>query len=119
MLSSLDDFYLMKETSLSVVQTTNGIYNTSLYDDVSPEALPAWMRVRLANALATSGELWAKYLKRYNGGTYNNQYLIIDAKRFEPGQVIQCYTFYMYYVLIYIHRFKKEKKRKKQTNFII
>lgn len=93
MLSSLDDFYLMEETSLSVTQTTNGIYNTSLYDDVSPEALPAWMRVRAANALASSGEEWAKFLALNNGGTYNNQYLVIDAKRFEPGQVV-CLTVY-------------------------
>jgi len=30
MLSSLDDFYLLGESRLSVMQTTNGIYNTSL-----------------------------------------------------------------------------------------
>jgi len=34
MLSSLDDFYSMHETSLAVTQTTNGIYNTTLYDEV-------------------------------------------------------------------------------------
>lgn len=39
MLSSLDDFYSMHETSLAVTQTTNGIYNTSLYDEVTVAAV--------------------------------------------------------------------------------
>ena len=39
MLSSLDDFYSMHETSLAVTQTTNGIYNTSLYDEVTVTAV--------------------------------------------------------------------------------
>jgi hypothetical protein len=89
MLSSLDDFYLMEETSLSVIQTTNGIYNTSLYDEVYPEALPAWLRVRAASALATSGKEWAETVAMHNGGTYNNQYMVVDAKRFAPGQVMR------------------------------
>lgn len=73
MLSSLDDFYAMHETSLAVTQTTNGLYNTSLYDGVVPEALPAWHRVRAANALAADGHSWAAILARHNSGTYNNQ----------------------------------------------
>lgn len=73
MLSSLDDFYAMHETSLAVTQTTNGLYNTSLYDVVVPEALPAWHRVRAANALAADGHSWAAILARHNSGTYNNQ----------------------------------------------
>lgn len=101
MLSSLDDFYLMEETSISVVQTTNGIYNTSLYDEVLPQALPAWMRVRAANALAANGQQWAKALARHNGGTYNNQYMVIDAKRFAPGQV----SHYPFFIIPFVIHF--------------
>ena len=69
MLSSLDDFYLMQDTALAVTQTTNGIYNTSLYDEVLPESLLAWQRVRTANYLARSGEEWASLVARENSGT--------------------------------------------------
>jgi hypothetical protein len=42
MLSSLDDFYLLGETRLSITQTTNGIYNTSLCEQHTPlSPLPA------------------------------------------------------------------------------
>jgi hypothetical protein len=40
-LSSLDDFYLMS-SGLSMLQTTNGVVDTSLYDQIKPEALLAW-----------------------------------------------------------------------------
>ena len=33
----------------------------------------SWQRVRVANALAVSGEEWVSYLDYLNSGTYNNQ----------------------------------------------
>ncbi len=33
----------------------------------------SWQRVRVANALARSGEEWVSYLDYLNSGTYNNQ----------------------------------------------
>ena len=33
----------------------------------------SWQRVRVANALASSGEEWVSYLDYLNSGTYNNQ----------------------------------------------
>lgn len=33
----------------------------------------SWQRVRVANALATSGQQWVSYLDYHNSGTYNNQ----------------------------------------------
>lgn len=82
MLSSLDDFYLMKDTKLSMIQTTNSIFNTSLWDMITPESLYAWQRVRTANQLSTSGPEWADLVGRYNSGTYNNQYMVLDGKLF-------------------------------------
>ena len=54
-----------------------------------PQSLPAWVRVRVANALADSGERWAELVAKHNSGTYNNQYLVVDAKRFVPGQALE------------------------------
>jgi len=79
-LVSLDDFYLM-DSKLVMIQTTNQIFNTSLYKLISPESLFAWHRVRLANFLSHTGQDWHKHFKRYNSGTYNNQYMVIDLKK--------------------------------------
>eukprot|EP00753_Platysulcus_tardus_P015584 PLAT5104.1.p1 GENE.PLAT5104.1~~PLAT5104.1.p1 ORF type:complete len:554 (+),score=259.67 PLAT5104.1:12-1673(+) len=85
MLVSLDDFYMM-DSGLVMVQTTNGIYNKTLFSLVKPESLLAWHRVRLANAMAKTGEQWGATLERYNSGTYPNQYMILNYGQFTPGQ---------------------------------
>uniref|UniRef100_A0A673IEI7 Phospholipase B-like n=1 Tax=Sinocyclocheilus rhinocerous TaxID=307959 RepID=A0A673IEI7_9TELE len=60
-LSSLDDFYLLG-TGLFVTQTTNNVFNSSLFSLVTPEALLAWQRVRVAHVLACTGKQWvSKY----------------------------------------------------------
>lgn len=53
-----------------MVQTTNGIFNKTLYDLATPHALLAWHRVRLANWLATGGVEWAAIVSQYNSGIY-------------------------------------------------
>ena len=57
-------------SGLVMVQTTNGIFNKTLYDLSTPKALLAWHRVRLANWLASSGEEWANYVSQYNSGMH-------------------------------------------------
>jgi len=84
MLESLDDFYMM-DSGLVMIQTTNSIFNTTLYDLVVPQSLFAWQRVRLANALAHTGGEWAEYITNYNSGTYNNQYMVINYNLFTVG----------------------------------
>jgi hypothetical protein len=79
-LSSLDDMYMMSGSDLIMTQTTNSIYNASLWDLVVPESLLAWQRVRTANQLANSGPEWFDIVKQHNSGTYNNQYMILDTK---------------------------------------
>uniref|UniRef100_A0A8B9K679 Phospholipase B-like n=1 Tax=Astyanax mexicanus TaxID=7994 RepID=A0A8B9K679_ASTMX len=88
LLSSLDDFYLLGN-GLLITQTTNSVFNTSLYALVTPEALLAWQRVRLANSLAHTGEEWAQVFSRYNSGTYNNQYMVVDLNRVLLGREIK------------------------------
>ncbi|XP_074553002.1 phospholipase B-like 1 [Halichoeres trimaculatus] len=79
-LVSLDDFYLLG-SGLMMTQTTNSIFNSSLYDLITPKSLLAWQRVRLANGLARDGEEWAKTFSLYNSGTYNNQYMVLDRSK--------------------------------------
>jgi len=84
-LESLDDFYYM-DSGLVMLETTNDVFNMSLYDLVVPESLYAWQRVRLASQNANSGAEWYKHVSFHNSGTYNNQYAIIDLKLYKPGQ---------------------------------
>jgi hypothetical protein len=75
LIESLDDFYIM-DSGLVMVQTTNNIFNTTLYEHVKPQSLMAWQRVRLANTLAHDGKEWYSYIDWFNSGTYNNQYMV-------------------------------------------
>eukprot|EP01092_Planopodium_desertum_P005955 TRINITY_DN2465_c0_g2_i3.p1 TRINITY_DN2465_c0_g2~~TRINITY_DN2465_c0_g2_i3.p1 ORF type:complete len:281 (-),score=14.90 TRINITY_DN2465_c0_g2_i3:131-895(-) len=81
-LESLDDFYIMSNQKV-MLQTTNSIFNHSLYDQVIPQSLFAWQRVRLALMLAHDGEEWCDLITPYNSGTYNNQYMVIDYTKFQ------------------------------------
>ncbi len=66
-LVSLDDFYLLG-SDLMMTQTTNNVFNSSLFDIITPNSLLAWQRVRLAHSLAHTGEEWAKTFSMYNSG---------------------------------------------------
>ena len=79
-LSSADDFYYM-DTKLLVQETTNGNYNESLYDLLSPETLFTWVRAILANRLASTSEEWIEIFKRENSGTCNNQFQVSDINK--------------------------------------
>jgi hypothetical protein len=86
-LESLDDFYIMPDQKLVMLQTSLGLYNRSLYSSVVPTSLFAWQRVRIANHNSVGGRTWSANLARFNSGTYENQYMVIDNKLFSPGKV--------------------------------
>jgi len=71
---SKDDFYTLPLQRMVVMETTNGIFNNSLYDQVVPRALMAWQRVPVSNFLARDGAHWAELMTLHNSGTYNNQW---------------------------------------------
>ena len=79
---SLDDFYIVKGRSnnsgLVVTETTNDIFNTSLYSNLSIATMPYLFRVTMANRYATDGTTWISLFSEYNSGTYNNQWLISE-----------------------------------------
>ncbi|KAG8006400.1 Phospholipase B-like 1 [Nibea albiflora] len=87
-LVSLDDFYLLG-SGLMMTQTTNNVFNASLFDLITPNSLLAWQRVRLAHSLARTGEDWAKTFSRYNSGTYNNQYMVLDRSKVKLNHSVE------------------------------
>jgi hypothetical protein len=54
-------------SKLVVIETTNGIsFNPSLYKLVTPLSVLSWLRIVIANRLATGGPSWIDAFKRYN-----------------------------------------------------
>ena len=78
--NSQDDFYIT-DANLYVGETTNSVHNLTLFDLLDPSnTLMCWMRTMVANRLADDGYSWIKIFSKYNSGTYNNQFQILDLK---------------------------------------
>ena len=81
-LCSLDDFYYL-DSKLIVMETTNSIFNYTLFEIINPQTLLTWVRTIIANRLASSAEEWTEIFKRENSGTYNNQFMILDTNKID------------------------------------
>lgn len=79
MISSEDDFYITS-SGLVVLETTNNVYNYSLYNRLTPNSVLSWIRAVTANYLASTPEEWHNVMKQYNSGTYNNQWMVINMR---------------------------------------
>jgi hypothetical protein len=88
-LSSFDDFHVM-DTGLVSIETTIVVYDYSLYNNntIRPSLLLYWVRVIVANRMAKDAPDWADHFARYNSGTYNNQWMVVDLNKFTPGKPI-------------------------------
>jgi hypothetical protein len=64
-LASFDDHWTVWDTGLWISETTNDIYNVSLYDLITPRSLLSWQRVRAANLLATTAPEWTALVAEY------------------------------------------------------
>jgi hypothetical protein len=84
-LASIDDFYVTS-TKLAVTETSFSILNMSLYEYVTHRSVFYWIRVSAANRLAASAPEWVEIFSTNNSGTYNNQWIVFDTKRFTPGK---------------------------------
>lgn len=93
-LESLDDFYILG-SGLILLQTTNSVYNKTLLKLVTPESLLAWQRVRVANMMANDGKQWAEIFSKYNSGTYNNQYMVLNLKKVKLNNSLDPGTLYI------------------------
>lgn len=81
-----DDFYIIS-SGLVAMETTIGNSNPALWKYVVPEnAVMEWLRNIIANRLAQTGKQWADIFSKFNSGTYNNQWMIVDYKFFTPGR---------------------------------
>lgn len=78
---SLDDF-LTISSGLITTETTLNIYNQSLYNmnDASSQLFEP-VRIMVANRLSTNGKEWTETVSRYNSGTYNNQWMVVDYNK--------------------------------------
>ena len=74
-LESLDDFYLMSN-GLIMLQTTNNVFNMTLYDLVVPQSVPAWIRVRVANQMSEKSSDWGAWLNMSNSGKVKGTHLL-------------------------------------------
>ena len=79
-LSSLDDFYITSH-GLVAIETTNVLYNDTLYSKIIPNSLFTADRVMICNRIANSSKEWGEYFSKYNSGTYNNQFMILDKNK--------------------------------------
>ena len=79
-MSSLDDFYTTSH-GLVVIETTNIFYNDTLYKEIIPESLFTGERVMISNRISDSSKEWAENFIKYNSGTYNNQFMILDKNK--------------------------------------
>ncbi|XP_053324923.1 putative phospholipase B-like 2 [Spea bombifrons] len=81
-----DDFYLLS-SGLVTLETTIGNSNPQLWKYIQPEgSVSEWLRNIVANRLAASGQEWAAVFEKFNSGTYNNQWMIVDYNKFRAGQ---------------------------------
>ncbi|GFR48281.1 hypothetical protein Agub_g10056 [Astrephomene gubernaculifera] len=84
LLHSKDDWYTTDK--FVIMETTNGLYNKSLYDLIQPRCVLMWQRAQLANFGARSGSEWVDLFGRHNSGTYNNQWMVLDVPRLHSGR---------------------------------
>ena len=85
---SLDDFYIIN-SRLVVTETTIGNANAGRWKFVNEKSIFYWIRVMVSNRLAHTGRDWANLFSLQNSGTYNNELMIIDYKKFIPGEFLK------------------------------
>jgi hypothetical protein len=83
---SPDDYYILS-SGLVVQETTLHNFNESLWaNGIRANAIVLqFVRTIVANRLADSGKSWTDIFRLRNSGTYNNQYMIVDYKRYRRG----------------------------------
>ncbi|KEG06665.1 lysosomal/endosomal membrane protein p67, partial [Trypanosoma grayi] len=91
---SIDDWY-MTHARLAVMETTNGVFNDTLYTQhVHNRTVSEFLRVMIANFLAGDAPAWVRHFARENSGTYCNQWMVLDMGRVrDPGALLPPGTF--------------------------
>lgn len=87
LLHSKDDF--LSSPTLWVAETTNMVSNRTMRQwnvDHSNKSALSWQRSMVASGWAGSGKEWVDFFSRENSGTYNNQWMVLDASRVNIGE---------------------------------
>ena len=79
-LSSLDDFYISSHGLISI-ETTNTLFNDTLFSKISPNSLFTSERAMISNRISNSSKEWVDNFIKYNSGTYNNQFMVLDKNK--------------------------------------
>ncbi|ETN71256.1 lysophospholipase [Necator americanus] len=80
-IASIDDF-IVTSAGLGILETTISNYNEDLMQYMTPQSVLCWIRTQVAHRTSSSGLHWAKTFAKHNSGTYNNQWSILDYKKF-------------------------------------
>lgn len=85
LIASNDDWYMLS-SNLTVAETTELIWKNDLFRDFTiPESVSEFLRVMVAHHVAVDGNSWVNAFRRYNSGTYNNMYMVLDYNKYVPG----------------------------------
>eukprot|EP01029_Cantina_marsupialis_P005879 TRINITY_DN1637_c0_g1_i1.p1 TRINITY_DN1637_c0_g1~~TRINITY_DN1637_c0_g1_i1.p1 ORF type:complete len:267 (-),score=76.01 TRINITY_DN1637_c0_g1_i1:68-868(-) len=91
---SFDDF-MISDRGLAMFETTNECFNHEVYDKIKVESVLTWMRSTATMIMSDDPKEWTENFAKYNSGTYNNQWQILDYKKFTPGQPLKENTFWV------------------------
>lgn len=69
------------EVTLMVMETTLSCYNSSLSSLIVPQSMLFWQRMMISNWFSESATDWTLFFGKYNSGTYNNEWLVLNAGR--------------------------------------
>ncbi|KAG2387498.1 hypothetical protein C9374_001092 [Naegleria lovaniensis] len=82
--SSKEDYYAM-DSGIVALETSLSTYNSTLFKLIKPESLLCWVRSVVASRLAYTAKEWVDLFSLHSSGTYNNQWMALDMKKFTPG----------------------------------
>jgi hypothetical protein len=90
LLTSLDDYYILG-TGLIMVQTTNTLFNTTMYDVVRPQSVLAWCVTAYAHALGNTTRTYRLPSKSRSdsGGCYTPK-ILREMKAFLRCPLLFC-----------------------------
>jgi len=76
----MDDFYVTSQ-DLAVIETTNVYFNDDLFEKITTDGLLCWQGAMIANRISSTGREWTENFSKFNAGTYNNMFMILDMKK--------------------------------------
>jgi len=80
-LESKDDFFTL-DNNLVVLETSLNNYNKTNYEYLNYNTVPCWLRLLIANRVASTGREWANAFLEFRSGTHNNQWQVVDYNKY-------------------------------------